>query len=325
MSFWSSRACLQLPSTLNRRAEPDTGHGIPEGPRAACSRGTRRGSGSTKPPAGRHSAITRRRGLGHSGRSTEEPDAGGVKRGGREERPADVHGPPGAPRRRARGQASPPCRRPFLLGPLLASSHFPPPAHHHPYRAPARHLHVSAGHLHRLLAHLQAHGTRSGPGSASSVGPASCAPPSRAWGCSLVPPSCRRGRAPRLSGRGRGEGRSESGEDRSGRGLWNVCRDGRGQRAGHASRPSDAREKGRPGSRDWYEGRRDCALDTFAQNLNGWYHCLIFTYALFFNLSSVEFQQTNFTGRFDITPKLQIENQHHLFPQGTGTNTIETV
>lgn len=210
----------------------------------------------------------------------------GRKRGEREERPADVHGPPGAPRRRASRPGLPLPPETLPAGASLLSSIFLPPAHHHPYRAPARHLHVSAGDLHRLLVHLQAHGTRE---AAQGVGlrRGSCQLRTTITGLGLR--LRRHLAAAELRASAAAEeakGRSESGEGRSGRGLWNVCRDWGGA-SGLVTPPgpSDAREKGRPGSRDWYEGRRDCASDTFAQNLNGWYHYLIFTYALFFNIS----------------------------------------
>ena len=136
LSFWSSRACLPLPSTLNCRAEPDTGHGIPEGLRAACSRGP---GGARAPPRPRQGATPPSRvggGPGHSGRSTEEPDAG--EEAGRKRR---------APRRRPRAPGSPaetslearpaaPAGDPSCWG-LSPQLHFPPPCPPPPLSGPS--------------------------------------------------------------------------------------------------------------------------------------------------------------------------------------------
>ena len=260
----------------NCRAEPDTGHGLAEGPRAAHSRGP----GGPRAPRPQQAATPPSRVGGGPGtqRTQRKSRTLGRKRGGREERPADVHGPPGAPRGRASRPGLPlqpgdPSCWGLTPSAPFSSQSGEPPAYHHPDRAPPRHLHVSAGHLHRLLVHLQAHGTRE---AAQGVG-------LRRGSCQLRTTITGRGLRLRRhlaaadlrasAAEEEAEGRSESGEGRSGRGLWNVCRVGGGA-SGRATPPgpSDAREKCRSGSRDCYEWRRVCASATFAQNLNGCYY-----------------------------------------------------
>lgn len=281
LSFWSSRACLQLPSTLNCRAEPDTGHGIPEGHGQPV-----RGDRQAPTPSPQQGATPPSRvggGPGHSGRSTEEPDAGEESGAEEKERPADVHEAPGSPAE-TRLEARPPAPAETLpAGASLLQLHFPPPAHHHPYRAPARHLRVRRA---PAPASRTPPGTRDvrRPGVGLRRGSCQLRTTITGLGLRLRRHLAAAGAAPRRPRKRRRGGQAV----RTARGGAYGTYAGIG--AGPAGWPRQPQTLGKRADPDPETGmrERDCALDTFAQNLNGWYHCLIFMhYSLIFLFSRV--------------------------------------
>ena len=168
--------------------------------------GTRRGSGSTTPSAGRHSAITRRRGPGTQRTLNRRAGRWGGS-GAKEKSAPPTSTGPREPRGDApRGQACRSRRRPFLLGPLSSAPFSSPlptttPIGPQPatYTCPQGTC-TGFSYTSRHTGHV-----KRPRGSASAAGPASCAPPSRAWGCAcaaILPPRSSAPQRPRKRRRG---------------------------------------------------------------------------------------------------------------------------